>query len=260
MNNTSATRDRVILFTLVDLFVQVIFLGVFLLALEADINKNKLQALPELVKDAIEAAGVQNITKLMEVVSKLIPIEELHRVITILDALTKAPLTDWEAVFNEIKAGNIPPDKLIKIIHQYLNLSSDAREQLLTYLNQLTKLSKENQVQSLKIAGENIIPTCYDKKLIFEITSEVDSFVIKVLNKEIGSKINQDFNDSSKGFNVSTSDAPTILTTDQFKIFGKFISQDHKDCRVRVNEKSSTDSRASYLLIANFFRPIATNK
>lgn len=248
---TVNSRDRIILFTLIDLLIQIIFFG-FLLFVLHDQSERERKQVSYLFDELTQKYGVVNLTRFLEALSRLIPIEELERVIVMLESIESGKFKAWSDLLAISKTLDVSPEELKKLAELYGSLDREDRGRLLDVMKTYSRASKqvkERIYSSTLLAG---LPDCYNGSSMLNIKAvENKSFQVSWssdLNQiapEIFQTVKQYGYESGNSF---------LLTWAQFEQLGSSLRGLFRDCRIRVKESSLTDSREALLIIQRYFR------
>ena len=252
MTGVSVSRDRIILFTFVDLLIQLIFFGFLLFVLFGEKEKERT-ALVEITEEAAKRYGAVNFTRLLDAISRLVPIEDLDRVILMFENLGKDKVKAWSDLVRNAKRLNISPEELFRITELYGALPESEKAKLTDIIRRYVNSPKSLQERIYN----TILPTCFSGQWVLKISSVPENNFRIELRPELSQQVPDFFHIIQKLDNeigIGILKGPSTVASNQFENFGSYLNDAFRDCRIRVQESSETDSRRALLTIQRYFR------
>ena len=216
-------NDSVFLLTLVDLLVQIIFLGIFVGAIyitkENTVN-NEIKKLSEPAAHVVVEVGIVKVTEIVDSMVKLVPIDRIMELSVIL-----------------------PEFKSIENLKAALRLLKAAK-----YDNKNIELqAKELERKSTAGIG---LPFCIlgpeKSKHLFRLQGLENSYVLTMITPKAQELLNK--------FQLYYKDGDH-LTNEQIDALGTLINKDEKECRYSVTYEPVIDSLKTYRRISKYFHP-----
>jgi len=213
--------DSVFLLTLVDLLVQVIFLGVFIGAVFIANENNERKEIKSISQPAarvIVEVGIIKVAELVDSMVKLVPIDRIMELSVILPEFKS--IENLKAALKLVQAVNFNPKDLDKVTEE-LKAKSAAGVGL-----PACQFGPDNNKNLMRLQG---LENSYQLSII---TPKAQEFLSKFqLNYKEGDQ----------------------LTSDQIEVLGKLIANSETSCRYSVIYEPVVDSLRAYRRIAKYF-------
>jgi len=214
-------NDSVFLLTLVDLLVQIIFLGIFVgaiyIAKENTIN-NEIKKLSEPTAHVIVEVGIVKVTEIVDSMVKLVPIDRIMELSVILPEFKS--IENLKAALRLVKAAK----------YDNKNIEEQAKE-----------------LESKSTAGIGL-PVCMlgpeKSKHLFRLQGLENSYVLSMITPKAQELLNK--------FQLNYKDGDQ-LTIEQIDTLGKLINSNAKECRYSVTYEPVNDSLKTYRRISKYF-------
>ncbi|HEV3088469.1 MAG TPA: hypothetical protein VGY57_11725 [Vicinamibacterales bacterium] len=275
MTLRAGSGDRIILFTLVDLLLQIIFLGLFLFAAYRAVQGDMHDRLTQLARKF----GVFSVTNYLNSTSKLVAVADLGR-IDVVPAGKKATraFRDTTTLLQDLDRTSLPElarmnkDELKAFASIYAGLSPAERKrfaalvkrpELRAFWTGLAKLTPEDQRTFLGLgdaflkadpdtrskiiaAAANVKPLCFARHNAYEITEVSGGYVVRPLLREV-------LPDVARAVPGQRGMQSIQLGEAEFARLGEATLAAHRDCTVNVKQATTTNNEQQYKTIQRYF-------
>jgi hypothetical protein len=272
--------DRIILFTLVDLLLQIIFFAFLLFA----VNRASQGKVQDQIAALANKFGVVSVTRFLEATSKLVPISELHRIDTVASTDQSKILDDATKVLEGLDRDTLKA------------LSGLNKQQLHAFAKMVAALSpaeREQMTGFIKKYGVAFLGPPLASGLTAEQLRALLNTVSQLPPKDLGNfiKLSKTFAKADPGqrqmivaatanvvkpmcFNNQQALEVTeirggyrvlplvpqigariarTLTESEFSAFGSALMAAHGDCSIRVRQLSDTNNEQQLKTIQRYF-------
>ena len=246
--------DSVFLLTLVDLLVQVIFLGVFIGAVfiaNENNEKKEIKTISQPAARVIVEVGIIKVAELVDSMAKLVPIDRIMELSVILPEFKS--IENLKAALKLSQAFNFIPEKIIEIsaiLPEFKSIENlKAALRLVQAANfvpeDINKVTEELKAKSAAGIG---LPVCTfgsdNNKNLMRVQGLDNSYLLSIITpkaQEILNKFQLNYKEGDQ------------LTNDQVEALGKLIANSEKGCRYSVIYEPVIDSLRAYRRISKYF-------
>jgi len=249
IKTSSADRsDRVILFTLVDLLTQFIFLALFLVALYKSTSRTLSSSLQSKLLPYQRAAAVELAT-FVDAATKLVPVNDVDKspIGSVSEKTTKESLLALADLLRRMQSQHTSPEQVALQLAGQNRLGGVDRAVLLELIGRESKMTAPQRAKLLADAKTITRPRCFGGAFAFAVEEVPGGYIV---SSPIGS-ISKVFlgavapyGRAGDGFFISANDLPT---------FGRQLGSAFRNCDIRVSESTTTDSEEQYKNLGVYF-------
>jgi hypothetical protein len=269
--------DRIVLFTLVDLLVQIIFCGFLIFAA----NRAAEGAVQDQVDRLVQAFKVANVTKYMDATSKLVAIADLDK------AHLYDPSEKSKTLFSDVthmlqgldakdlgKLAGMDAKERAGFMTMYASMSPGDRQLLSKFVAQngtgsiksLSRLNLGDQAKFNYLAktfvdadpvkrqmivattARLVRPRCFNGRSAFKITEKPGmSYLVQPLIPQVAPDVARLLSGAQRAGNGYFLNQPAFMT------FGSAVSSAHAACIIEIDQATETNDERQLISIQRWF-------
>lgn len=268
----AGSGDRIILFTLVDLLLQIMFFGFFIFAA----NRATEGEMQDKIGALARKFGVVSVTRYMNATSKLVAISDLHHIDVVGSAVFRDVTTVLEGLNPDAVRGlaSLKPKELQAFARAYATLPAPERHQVAAFLAKhgndagtllrtaaqlppedlpaMMKIDKQfanaDPAKRKKIVEAAMVkPLCFKRRTALHITEVPGGYIVRPLIPDVARDVAR-----------ATSSSGAIGTTYRFgqadfQSFAASVAGAHEDCIVNVQQDTTTNDERQFKTIQRYF-------
>lgn len=257
----SGGGDRIILFTLVDLLLQIIFLGLFLFAAHRAFQGD----VDDRVTKLIAKFGVVPVGQYLNATSKLVAIADLDRIAVIpagkpketqalkdttkllrdLDRGTVRGLANMDRSQLKTLAAMVKKPEFRRLLSGLATLPRKEQGAFVDLGGAFLKADPDTRTKIIAAAA-NVKPLCFAKRNAYHIVEIPGGYVVRPLIRDVRPDIDRALPGHRGAQQMTLSEA-------EFSRLGDVTNAIHRNCTVNVTQESQTNNERQFKTIQHYF-------